>query len=123
MVMYTTWITRRIRVMDLTTIMANQRKLQEEYYPKFMAELSNEQRLQDNLKHIMHETVEVERETNFKHWKQPVQVDWDKVREELVDVFIFFMNACNEANLSAHDLMLLTSRKQEINRERQRTGY
>jgi len=67
--MYTTWITRRIRVMDLTTIMANQRKLQEEYYPKFMAELSNEQRLQDNLKHIMHETVEVERETNFKHWK------------------------------------------------------
>jgi len=50
-------------------------------------------------------------------------IDWDKVRDELVDVFIFFMNACNEANFTAHDLFMLTSRKQEINRERQRTGY
>ena len=108
--------------MDLQTIMAIQRKLQEDFYPEFM-KLSREKRLQDNLKHIMHETVEVERETNFKHWKQPVRVEWHKVREELVDVFIFFMNACNEAEMSAEELFAKTYNKQEINRERQRSGY
>ena len=108
--------------MDLKTLMKIQRELQDGFYPEFM-KLTREVRLQDNLKHIIHETIEVERETNFKHWKTPVPVDWDKVQNELVDVFIFFMNACNEAGLSAKDLISYTLLKQEINRDRQRTGY
>lgn len=108
--------------MNLDETMKAQRELQIEFYSRFMR-LPREERLRDNLKHIIHETIEVERETNFKHWKIPVKVNWYNVRTELVDVFIFFMNACNESGLSAKELLSLTAVKQEINRERQRTGY
>ena len=108
--------------MDLNKVMEDQETLQNEIYPDFMM-LSAEKRLQDNLKHIIHEVIETERETNFKHWKQPITVDWVSVREELVDVFIFFMNACNTAEMSADELLNRTMVKQGINRERQRHGY
>lgn len=109
--------------MELQECMNEQRSLQFACYPKFISDNTKEKRLQDNLKHIMHEVVEVERETNFKHWKQPVQVNWDNVKDELVDVFIFFMNACAEADMDAKELFKRTQAKQKINRARQEEGY
>ena len=108
--------------MDWNALFDKQRHLQFDCYPEFM-KLKQEKRLQDNLKHIIHETVEVERETNFKHWKQPVEVNWDNVKEELVDVFIFFMNACNESGMTPFDLYMRTHAKMKVNRQRQKEKY
>lgn len=109
--------------MKLMDIFEEQLRLQYELYPKFMQEHTREERLQDNLKHIIHEVVEVERETNFKHWKQPVKTNWGNVKDELVDVFIFLINACNESDLGAMELLVQAEKKQAINRQRQKDGY
>lgn len=109
--------------MNLLDLFVAQRKLQFDCYPGFMRNNTVEQRLQDNLKQMIHEIIEVERETNFKHWKKRTLVDWDKVKEELVDVFIFFMNACNEVELSPAALIAMAFDKQNINRKRQKKGY
>ncbi len=109
--------------MDILDIFEKQRRLQFACYPDFMSINTREQRLQDNLKHIIHEVIEVERETNFKHWKQPTRTDWDNIKEELVDVFIFFMNACNEAHLTPAELIDMTIAKQKINEDRKMSGY
>lgn len=108
--------------MNIHDTFKTQRQLQHSIYTEFM-KLPKEERLQDNLKHIIHEVIEVERETNFKHWKTPVPVDWNNVKNELVDVFIFFMNACNEAGMDVHELLMRTSEKQKINIDRQNNGY
>ena len=112
-----------MNIADMQRLFNAQKDLQLDCYPKFLIDNTQEQRLQDNLKHIMHEAMEVERETNFKHWKQPVEVNWDKVKDELVDVFIFFMNACNESHLTVLDLYSRTIDKQKINRQRQKDKY
>ena len=109
--------------MEMSEVFKEQRKLQLECYPEFMRKFSVEERLSDNLKHMIHEIVETERELNFKHWKQPVVVDWDKAKNELVDVFIFFMNACNEMGMDVEELLSRITLKQGINRKRQSSGY
>lgn len=109
--------------MKLSDIFEEQRRLQFDCYPDFMEFNTKEERLQDNLKHIIHEVVEVERETNFKHWKQPTRTSWDNVKGELVDVFIFLINACNEADMTATELLVKVEKKQAVNRQRQKDGY
>ena len=109
--------------MNLDGLLSTQRKLQQDCYPKFMHDNSNEMRLLDNCGHIIHETVEVERELNFKHWKVHRDVKWDRVQDELVDVFIFLMNAFNEAGMDQKVLFDKVLAKQKINRQRVKDGY
>lgn len=72
---------------------------------------------------LMHETIEVEMELNWKHWKKPKPVDWEKVKNEIVDQFIFLINECNAIGMSSDELLERTLSKQEINVNRQLSGY
>lgn len=107
---------------DVTDLFLRQAWIQREVYPKFM-EMTWQERFSDNIKHLMHEAVEVERETNFKHWKAFKAVNANELKGELADVFIFFMNLCNEAEFNVEELVEKVAAKQNINIERQRKGY
>ena len=72
---------------------------------------------------IIHEAVELERTTNWKWWKTPKPFNRDEAKEELIDVWHFVVQASLELGLTPDDIIDEYKRKNEINRERQRTGY
>jgi len=72
---------------------------------------------------IIHEAVELQRTTNWKWWKTPTQFDEREAREELIDIWHFVVQASLELGLTPADILEEYKKKNEINRERQRTGY
>ena len=72
---------------------------------------------------IIHEAVELQRLTNWKWWKTPVSFDHAKAREELADIWHFVVQASIELGMSPDDILAEYKRKNEINQERQRSGY
>lgn len=53
---------------------------------------------------IISELGELLNEINFKWWKNPKDVNIDNVREELVDIFHFFISMCLKTGMKADDL-------------------
>ncbi|HSG84066.1 MAG: dUTPase [Nitrosopumilus sp.] len=72
---------------------------------------------------IMHEAVELQRTTNWKWWKTPVEFNEAEAREELIDIWHFVVQASLELKLTPDDILEEYKKKNEINRERQRSGY
>ena len=72
---------------------------------------------------IMHEAVELQRTTNWKCWKTPVEFNEAEAREELIDIWHFVVQASIELKFTPDDILAEYKKKNEINRERQRSGY
>ncbi|MDH5417547.1 MAG: dUTPase [Nitrosopumilus sp.] len=72
---------------------------------------------------IIHEAVELQRTTNWKWWKSPVEFDHAEAREELIDIWHFVVQASLELNLTPDTILEEYKKKNEINLERQRNGY
>jgi len=72
---------------------------------------------------IIQEAVELQSTTNWKWWKKPVPFNKAEAKEELIDIWHFVVQASLELNLTPDDILEEYRRKNEINRERQRTGY
>ena len=72
---------------------------------------------------IMHEAVELQRTTNWKWWKTPSKFNEAEAREELIDIWHFVVQASLELGLTPEDILDEYKRKNEINRERQKSGY
>ena len=72
---------------------------------------------------IMHEAVELQRTTNWKWWKTPTAFNEAEAKEELIDIWHFVIQASIELNLSPEDILKEYQRKNEINRQRENSGY
>ena len=72
---------------------------------------------------IIHESVELQRTTNWKWWKTPTAFSEEEAREELIDIWHFVIQASLELNLSPEDILKEYQRKNEINRQREKNGY
>jgi len=72
---------------------------------------------------IIHEAVELQRETNWKWWKQAKEFNIPKAQEELIDIQHFVTWAAQELGMTAQQFFNRYLLKNEINRERQRSGY
>lgn len=72
---------------------------------------------------IVHEAVELQRTTNWKWWKTPVEFDMAEAKEELIDIWHFVVQASLELGLTPDDIVEEYRRKNKINRERQTNGY
>ena len=72
---------------------------------------------------IIHEAVELQRTTNWKWWKTPTRFDRTEAREELIDIWHFVVQASLELDLTPDDILAEYKRKNEINRDRQNSGY
>jgi dimeric dUTPase (all-alpha-NTP-PPase superfamily) len=72
---------------------------------------------------IIHEAVELQRTTNWKWWKKPVSFNKDEAKEELIDIWHFVVQASLELGLTTEDILDEYKKKNEINRERQKSGY
>lgn len=72
---------------------------------------------------IIHETVELQRLTNWKWWKRPGPFPAADAREELIDIWHFVIQASMEMGMTPADILKEYTRKNAVNKERQRTGY
>ena len=104
------------------SLLEAQMQMQNNIYPQIRV-LSQEQQMLVNTRAMMHEVIEVENELNWKHWKAVVAVDDDKIKEEIVDEFIFLMNQINISGMDSEELFDRTLKKMNTNVNRQLTGY
>ena len=72
---------------------------------------------------IIHESIELQRLTNWKWWKTPVTFDHKLAKEELIDIWHFVIQASLELGLSPDDIIQEYQRKNNINIERQYNNY
>ena len=72
---------------------------------------------------IIHETIELQRLTNWKWWKKPMPFNDDEAREELIDIWHFLVQASIELDLTPDQILKEYQRKNQINKQRQKDGY
>lgn len=72
---------------------------------------------------LLHEVIELQRETDWKWWKSDKGVDNQKVVEEIVDLWHFLIQLSIEAGLSPDNLVTKYLEKNKENTKRQEEGY
>ena len=72
---------------------------------------------------IIHEAVELQRLTNWKWWKKPTPFDSEAAKEELIDIWHFVIQASLELGMTPSDVVSEYRKKNQLNRNRQASGY
>ncbi len=77
---------------------------------------------------IITEACELTDATNWKHWKNEKKVDWDNVKEEVIDLWHFLMSLSIKVGLTPEDIVTQYINKNIENYDRQfgkseRDGY
>lgn len=75
--------------------------------------------LQKHTLALMCETAEMLEETNYKWWKNQKPVDGPALKEELVDMFHFFLSLCIVSGMDAQELFEIYLKKNKVNFDRQ----
>jgi dimeric dUTPase (all-alpha-NTP-PPase superfamily) len=72
---------------------------------------------------LLHEAVELQRETNWKWWKSGSDINNDKIQAEIVDIWHFLIQVSIEAGLNPKTLVDKYTEKNRENIQRQENGY
>jgi dimeric dUTPase (all-alpha-NTP-PPase superfamily) len=72
---------------------------------------------------IIHETIELQRLTNWKWWKNPTDFNIEDAKEELIDIWHFVLQATIELNMTPEDILKYYSKKNNLNKERKKMNY
>ncbi len=93
-------------------------ELASERYPCTM-----EQRISFLCLALIHESVELQRLTNWKWWKRPREFDVENAKGELIDMWHFLLQASIELGMTADDILRYYMQKYEINKFRRKSNY
>jgi dimeric dUTPase (all-alpha-NTP-PPase superfamily) len=72
---------------------------------------------------LVHEAIELQRETNWKWWKKEKSIDSKKIQEEIIDIWHFLIQLSIEAGLDSKKLIDIYIEKNKENLNRQEKGY
>jgi len=72
---------------------------------------------------LVHEAIELQRETNWKWWKKEKSIDDQKIQEEIIDIWHFLLQLTIEAGIDSKKLMEIYLKKNKENLNRQEKGY
>ena len=72
---------------------------------------------------LVHEAIELQRETNWKWWKKEIKTNDEKIQEEIIDIWHFLIQLSIEAGLDSKKLIEKYMQKNEENLKRQVKGY
>jgi dimeric dUTPase (all-alpha-NTP-PPase superfamily) len=84
---------------------------------------STEERVSALSTAIVHEAIELQRLTSWKWWKKPTPFDSAAAKEELIDIWHFVVQASIELGMTPSDVVNEYKKKNEVNRNRQVSGY
>jgi dimeric dUTPase (all-alpha-NTP-PPase superfamily) len=85
--------------------------------------LKTEERISYICTAITHESIELQRLTNWKWWKTPTEFDLEEAKEELIDIWHFVLQATIELDMTADDVVKYYSKKNKINKKRKKMNY
>ena len=72
---------------------------------------------------LVHEAIELQRETNWKWWKKDIILDNEKLQEEIIDLWHFLIQLSIEAGFDPQTLISKYMEKNKENTGRQLRGY
>lgn len=72
---------------------------------------------------LLHEAVELQRETNWKWWKETKDLNKGKIEEEVIDLWHFLIQISIEVGLDPDKIVQKYIEKNKENLERQKRGY
>ena len=72
---------------------------------------------------LIHEAIELQRETNWKWWKKSDQLDKNKIQEEIIDLWHFLIQISIEAGLDSNTVVEKYLEKNMKNLKRQENDY
>src|SRR6476620_1108282 len=72
---------------------------------------------------LVHEAIELQRETNWKWWKKEKSIDDQKIQEEIIDIWHFLLQLTIEAGIDSKKLLEIYLKKNKDNINRQEKGY
>lgn len=87
-----------------------------------------EEWIQKEVLAMVSELGELLNEVNFKWWKNPKEIDYNAIKEELVDILHFLISMCLKVGITADDLYqaYLTKNRENFARQEgqsKKTGY
>ncbi len=93
-------------------------------FDEFLAEqrglnFDTEAWMQKEVLAMVSELAELLDEVNFKWWKNPKQLDENRVKEEVVDLLHFFVSMCHKIGMDSNELYQRYVDKNQVNFERQ----
>lgn len=71
---------------------------------------------------IMDECSELKAGLNWKPWKNQKTLDHEYLKEELIDILHFWLDACNRLGMNARDIIDMYDEKHRENERRQVDG-
>jgi hypothetical protein len=72
---------------------------------------------------LLHEVVELQRETDWKWWKTEKGIENQRIQEEVIDLWHFLIQLSIEAGLDPEILVAKYIQKNKENTKRQQQGY
>lgn len=81
--------------------------------------ITPEQWIQKETLAMISELAELLDEVNFKWWKNPKEINYDNLKEELVDILHFFVGMCLKSGMTSEELFKIYITKNEENFKRQ----
>lgn len=84
-----------------------------------LQDIKPEEWIQKEVLAMISELSELLDEVNFKWWKNPKEVDFNRVKEELIDILHFFMSMCLKVGMDADEVFDRYIKKNEENFKRQ----
>jgi dimeric dUTPase (all-alpha-NTP-PPase superfamily) len=72
---------------------------------------------------LVHECIELQRETNFKWYKKGKELDIVHIKEELIDIEHFVIQMAIELGMTPEEFIEEYNKKLDVNIKRARTGY
>jgi dimeric dUTPase (all-alpha-NTP-PPase superfamily) len=72
---------------------------------------------------MLHEIIELQRETNWKWWKTPNPISIDRCQEEVIDMWHFLIQLSIELGMDANTIVNKYLEKHKENMNRQKQGY
>lgn len=84
-----------------------------------LQDIKPEQWIQKQTLAMLSELAELIAEVNFKWWKNPKEVNYPAVKEELIDILHFFVGMCNRVGMTSEEMFNIYINKNEENFKRQ----
>jgi len=75
--------------------------------------------IQKEILAMISELAELLDEVNFKWWKNPKELDYDAIKEELVDILHFYVSMCLKVGMSPDEVYKIYVEKNKENHMRQ----
>ena len=72
---------------------------------------------------LVHECIELQRETQMKWWKKAKPLDYDKIDEEIIDIWHFLIQLSIERGMDPEKVIDIYNKKLDENIKRAKTGY